>query len=225
MNQVEVDFSFVGVDIANCHLDVYRSYDKSYSKTRNQETSIEKLCTDLKTSKHKVFVVMEASGGYERALCIGLQNAGLPFAVVNARRVREFARGIGADAKTDPIDAKVIARFGEVVEPIATVMPSEEERNHAALVTRRSQVVDLMTQEKNRLKQAWNPESKKSIAKVLELLGKELDALDKLLAKMLALDEKNKRKIEILKSFKGVGKVVTSTLIAHLPELDRKSVV
>lgn len=223
MNQVEVAFSFVGVDIANGHLDVFRSYDRSYSKTRNQEVSIEKLCVDLKKSGKTIFVVMEASGGYERLLCMGLEKAGIPFAVVNARRVREFARGIGADAKTDPIDAKVIARFGEVVRPIATLMPSDEERAHGALVNRRHQVVDLMTQEKNRLQQAWDPAAKKSIEKMLKHLQKELNSLDKLLAKMLASDEKNKRKVEILQSFKGIGKVVTSTLVTQLPELGKLS--
>lgn len=219
MKTQEMTDSIVGVDIANGHLDIYRSFDGVASRIRNHENSIDGFCENLKKLSRPVLVVMEASGGYERRLCVRLAENSIPFSVVNARRVREFARGIGIDAKTDQIDAKVIARFGQVVKPMPTAMQSEQERDHAALVMRRSQVIDLMTQEKNRLKQAWNAAAKKSIEKMLKHLGKELAELDKLLVKMLASDQKNKRKIEILKSAKGVGAVATSMLITHLPEL------
>jgi len=215
----EVTDSIVGVDIANGHLDIFRSFDGVVSKIRNTENSIDKFCEELKKLGRPVFVIMEARGGYERRLCVRLAQNDIPFSVVNGRRVRDFAKGLGIDAKTDQIDAKVIARFGQVVKPIPSAMQSEEERDHAALVTRRGQVIDLLTQEKNRYKQAWNAAAKKSIETMLKHLAKELEELDKQLAKMLASDEKNKRKIEILRSAKGVGAVVTSMLITHLPEL------
>ena len=178
MKTQEMTDSIVGVDIANGHLDIYRSFDGVVSRIRNHENSIDGFCENLKKLSRPVLVVMEASGGYERRLCVRLAENSIPFSVVNARRVREFARGIGIDAKTDQIDAKVIARFGQVVKPMPTAMQSEQERDHAALVMRRSQVIDLMTQEKNRLKQAWNAAAKKSIEKMLKHLEKELAELD-----------------------------------------------
>lgn len=219
MKTSEATDFIVGVDIANGHLDIYRSFDGVASRIRNRGDSIDKLCEELKMLGRPVLVVMEASGGYEKRLCIRLAENDIPFSVVNGRRVREFARGIGVDAKTDQIDAKVIARFGQVVNPVPTTMQTEQERDHAAMVTRRSQVVELMTQEKNRLKQAWNAKAKASIEKMLNHLETELAELDKVLAEMLASDEKNKRKIEILRSAKGVGAVVTSVLVTHMPEI------
>ena len=163
--------------------------------------------------------VMEASGGYESLLCAHLGDSGIVYAVVNARRVREFARSMGADAKTDQIDARVIAQFAAVLQPLATAAQSDDERKHSALVTRRTQLVDLITQEKNRLKQTWDEDAKKSVQKMLKHLEKELESVDKMLSKMLKSDEKNQRKIEILQSAKGIGDVTTSMLLAHLPEL------
>lgn len=96
---------------------------------------------------------------------------------------------------------------------------SDEERRHAALVTRRSQLVDLITQEKNRLKQRWDEAAKKSVQKILQHLQKELKSIDEKLVKLLKADVKNRRKIEILQSAQGIGDVATSVLLAHLPEL------
>ena len=97
-----------------------------------------------------------------------LGSHGILHSVVNARRVREFARSMGADAKTDQIDARVISQFASVLKPIATEAQSDQERSHAALVTRRAQLVDLITQERNRLKQTWNDLAKKSVQKTLK---------------------------------------------------------
>jgi transposase len=164
---------------------------------------------------------MEASGGYESLLCAQLGSHGILYAVINARRVREFARSMGADAKTDQIDARVISQFASVLKPIASEAQSDQERSHTALVTRRSQLVDLITQEKNRLKQTWDAYAKKSIQKTLKHLENELESIDKLLSRMLEKDTKNQRKIEILQSAKGIGKVSTSVLLAQLPELGK----
>jgi transposase len=111
---------------------------------------------------------MEASGGYESIFCAQSGNHGILHAVVNARRVREFARGMGIDAKTDAIDARVISKFASVLKPIPTASQSDEERKHSALVTRRSQLVDLITQEKNRLKQTWDEDAKRSVQKTVK---------------------------------------------------------
>lgn len=219
MSVQEVTF-YVGVDVASKHLDLFDTSAGKSERVKNDAVAIGKLCQSYKGKSNVVFV-MEASGGYESLFVSMLEQADIPRAVVNARRVRDFARSMGADAKTDEIDAKMIAQFATVLKPVLTSAQSDDERKHTALVTRRSQLVNLITQEKNRLKQTWDADAKKSVQKVLDLLEKELKSIDQKLVKMLKSDTKNHRKIEILKSAKGVGDVVASVLLAHLPELGK----
>lgn len=211
---------YVGVDVDSQYLDVFFPDTEERQRVKNNAEAIQKLCTRLGDKKNYM-VVMEASGGYESLLCTLLGKSKLEYAVVNARRVREFARGMGIDAKTDKIDAKVISKFASVLEPIATTSQSDDERKHSALVTRRSQLVDLITQEKNRLKQTWDEDAKKSIQKMLKHLENELKSIENQMTKMLSSKSMDKRKVEILQSAKGIGKVATSVLIAHLPELGK----
>jgi transposase len=164
-------------------------------------------------------VVMEATGGYETLLLSQLTKHKIEASVVNPRQVRDFAKGIGVDAKTDSIDAQVISRFAAVVQPQPMAMKSEHEQKHAALVTRRTQLLELINQENNRLQQSWDDDAKRSIREVLEMLKKQLKNIDSQLAGLLATDLRNQRTIEILQSVKGVGPVTISTLIAELPEL------
>ena len=105
-------------------------------------------------------VVMEGTGGYEYLLLRALASHKLDAAVINPRRVRDFAKGIGLDAKTDPIDAKVISRYAEVVKPKPMATKSDHELKHSALVARRSQLLELINQENNRLKQSWDDDAK-----------------------------------------------------------------
>ena len=212
---------FVGVDVSKATLDVYRPDTKELFKIENSEGAIIQLCAQLEKKKRQVMVVMEGTGGYEHLLLRCLASHKLEAAVINPRRVRDFAKGIGLDAKTDPIDAKVISRYAEVVEPKPMATKSDHELKHSALVARRNQLLELINQENNRLKQSWDDDAKKSIREVLELLKKQLKTVDSLLATMLAKDTANERKIEILQSVKGVGAVTISTLIAELPELGK----
>jgi transposase len=211
---------YVGVDVGSKYLDVFDPSTGKSERIENDAKACQKLCLRWK-GRADVMFVMEASGGYETLLLTNLEQANIPRAVVNARRVREFARSMGADAKTDKIDAMMISRFAATLKPIASEAQSQEERKHAALVARRSQLVDLITQEKNRLKQAWDSDAKKSIQKILDLLEKERKCIDEQLSKMLKKDTKNRRKIEILQSAKGIGDVATSVLLAELPELGK----
>jgi transposase len=212
---------FVGVDVSKATLDVYRPDTREFLKVENTDEAIIQLCSQLEKKKRQVLVVMEGTGGYEYLLVKHLANHKLASAVVNPRRVRDFAKGIGLDAKTDPIDAKVISRYGEVVVPKPMATKSDHELKHSALVARRSQLLELINQENNRLKQSWDDDAKQSIRDVLEILKKQLKNVDSLLAKMLAKDTVNERRIEILRSIKGVGAVTISTLIAELPELGK----
>ena len=209
---------YVGVDVAARHLDLYDPRTGNGERIRNDVEAISKFLDRWKGRRDVVFV-MEASGGYESLFVAKLADAQIACAVVNARRVREFARSMGADAKTDEIDARMISKFASVVKPVLVAAQTDDERKHAALVTRRSQLVDLITQEKNRLRQTWDADATKSVQNTLKHLEKELKSVDDKLVKMLKADEKNKRKIEILQSAKGIGDVSTSVLLAHLPEL------
>jgi len=166
-------------------------------------------------------VVMEGTGGYEFLLIKHLASHKLDAAVVNPKRIRDFVKRIGLDAKTDQIDAKVISRYAEVVAPKPMATKSDHELKHSALVARRNQLLELINQENNRLKQSWDDDAKQSIREVLEVLKKQVKSVDSQLAQMLAKDTANERTIEILQSVKGVGAVTISTLIADLPELGK----
>jgi transposase len=212
---------FVGVDVSKLTLDVYRPDTRKLLHIENSEDATEQLCQKLKRKKQPITVIMEATGGYETLLLHQLSKHKLEASVVNPRRVRDFARGIGIDAKTDPIDAAVISRYGAVVQPRPTAMKSEHQKKHSALVNRRNQLLELITQENNRLKQTWDEDAKKSIRVVLECLKKQLKEVDAQLAKMLKADKENARLIEILDSIQCVGPVTISTLITGLPELGK----
>ena len=135
--------------------------------------------------------------------------------------MRDFAKEIGIDAKTDPIDSRVISKFGAVVQPLQTAMKSKEDERRSALVTRRSQLLELITQEKNRIKQACNEEIKQCIQETLVALKNQVKVIDSKLAEMIANDKANARVIEILNSVVGVGPVMISTLLAYLPEIGK----
>ena len=212
---------FVGVDVSKATLDVYRPDTNELLKIENSDDAIRQLCLQLEKKKRRVLVVMEGTGGYEFLLLKHLGNHKLDAVVINPRRVRDFARGIGLDAKTDPIDAKVISKYAEVIAPKPMATKSDHELKHTALVARRNQLLELINQENNRLKQSWDDDAKQSIREVLEVLKNQLKSLDSLLAQMIAKDTANERKIEILQSVKGVGAVTISTLIAELPELGK----
>ena len=193
---------FVGVDVSKASLDIYRPDTLERIKINNSETSVADFCQQLQKKKRSLMVVMEATGGYETLLVNQLALHDLKAAVVNPRRVRDFAKGIGIDAKTDPIDAKVLSRYGEVVSPKPKASKSEHEQKHGALVARRNQLLELINQEKNRLGQSWDEDARQSIREVLEMLKKQLKNIDSQLAKMLKADSMNPRKIEILLSAK-----------------------
>lgn len=127
---------FVGVDISKNKLDVYRPDTKVFIQPNNTEEDAREFSTTLKRKRQRTSVVMEATGGDEKMLLHQLELSGIEAAVVNPRRVRDFAKGIGIDAKTDPIDAAVISRYGQVVQPTPVACKSDHEKKHRALVDR-----------------------------------------------------------------------------------------
>jgi transposase len=213
---------FVGVDVSKDTFDVFDPGTRiKESRIENEESAVEEFCKKLAKRESSIMLVMEATGGYETRLVRAAARHGIAQAVVNPRQVRDFAHGIGMDAKTDQIDAKVISRFGEVVGPAPMAMASDHSQQHSALVTRRSQLIGLIGQETSRLKQCWDEKSKRSIQKTLEFLKNESKDIDVQLEQMLESDTENKRTIEILRSVKGVGDVTTSTVVTQLSELGK----
>jgi transposase len=164
-------------------------------------------------------VVLEATGGLERRLVGELAAAGISVAIVNPRQVRDFARGVGRLAKTDPIDAGVLARFAQVVQPAPSQKTSEKQRELQELVTRRQQLMGLRNMESNRLTTASVKTARKSIAKVLETLDKQIVAVDAAIARLVESDDDWKRKVEIIDSVPGFAKKSSHKLIGDLPEL------
>ena len=154
---------FVGVDVSKAKLDV--ATESRVFEVDNTESAIGQFVSEIDGSTH---VVLEATGGYERLLVSLLHEHGIAVSVVNPRRVRKFAEGIGRDAKTDAIDAGVLKRYGEVVVPAPLLAQSDEEEKLKALVERRRQVLGLIGQEKNRLQQTADKEIQDYIQKSLE---------------------------------------------------------
>lgn len=220
-NESESFALFIGVDVSSSHLEVYFPDSRLRLVVENSEDAlVTNLVKELRKRK-SFLVVAEATGGYESTLVKVLRAHHFAVAIVNPRQVRDFAKGIGRDAKTDPIDAQVLSMFGQVVKPAPVAAKSEAEEKLAALVTRRSQLIDLMNQEKNRLRQTGDREIQGYIRKSLESLQKQLQEIDLRLEKCIANDKVNARKIEILDSAKGIGIVAIGTFLAELPELGK----
>jgi transposase len=210
---------FVGVDVSKAKLDVAFASDQRAVTIDNSPTQIVDQLIKRIEDPTSTMVVMEATGGYEQLLASLLHEHNIAVAVVNPRRVRDFAKGIGADAKTDAIDARVIARYAEVVHPDAQLAMSEGDKKLRLLVDRRCQLLNLITQEKNRLQQSSDPEIQQYIKQSLEALEKQRKTIDQRLEECVKTDTVNARKIEILDSVKGLGPVAISTFLAQLREL------
>jgi len=220
-NESESFALFVGVDVSKAELEIFFPDSKARLTIQNSADAIVQELVKVLKHKTGVLVVMEATGGYETTLVKVLGQHRISVAVVNLRQLRDFAKGIGMDAKTDRIDAAVIARFGQVVNPTPLAAKSVEDEKLAALVTRRSQLVDLINQEENRLEQTPDREIQQFIRKSLEALKKQQKEIDERLKQCVANDTVNARKIEILDSVAGVGPVTISAFLAELPELGR----
>lgn len=216
---------YVGIDVSKSWLDIVVLPTEEDWRSENTEKGVgklvEKLCT-LSLDR----IVVEATGGYEAKLVERLVQAGLPVCRVNPGRVRRFAQGMNWLAKTDKIDAKVLALFGEKAQPRLLVLPSEAEKRLSALVKRRKQVVDMLTAEQNRTELA-EAEVLGCIASTVQFLQKQLDDLDAQIQDLIDQTPELKKKRDLLQSVPGVGKVLSATLVSQMPELgncDRKEI-
>lgn len=216
---------FVGIDVAKEKLDIAVLGEKKASQVGNDEDGIAKLIKKLQTLNPELIVV-EATGGYQRAVVLGLYEAGLPVAVVNPSRVRQYARASGLLAKTDKLDAFNLAEFGKQMKPRRFEAKSEAGRYVSALMVRRRQVEEILKAEKSRLRTV-HAEMRGSVERIIEVLKEEIKRLEKDLDRFMKENEEWQEQEQILTSAKGVGRVTAATLLAELPELgklDRKKI-
>jgi transposase len=214
--------TWIGVDVAKESLDVaWTSGDQMRRVTAaNDRASLVTLISQLPPASEARLVV-EATGGYERALVTALVEGGYRTAVVNPRQVRDFAKALGILAKTDRLDAVVLAQFGRQVEPRVLEEDPAQRAELMQLVSRRRQLIDLRTMESNRLEHATARAAQKSIRHVLKLLDKEVAQLEGEIARLLASDDDWRGKVELLSTTPGVAGVTSATLVAEVPELGR----
>ena len=180
-------------------------------------TGIASLVKRLKKLK-ATLIVLEPTGGFEMLVVAELTQAGLPAAVVNAKRVRDFARATGQLAKTDKLDAKVLAHFAAAVRPAVRNLRSEEEEQLAALLTRRRQIIDMLTVEKNRLVTV-RAKMRSDIQAHIQWLSSSLKELDQEIEDFIESTPAWKDKDALLQSVPGVGPVTSATMLGMLPEL------
>jgi len=208
---------FVGVDVSKNNLDVAIWTSNEYKRFQNDPTGIQELIDWLKILQAEL-IVLEATGGLELPFVAELAFEKMPVAVVNPRRIREFARSIGQLAKTDKLDARVIAHFGAATHPEARKLPTNDEEKLTALITRRRQIIEMLTAEKNRLHSARFSMKERIETHLLWLEG-ELRGLDNEITKFIHQSPIWKEKDKLLRSVPGVGPVTSATILAMLPEL------
>ena len=207
---------FVGIDVSNAQLDMALRPEGRFAAA-NDDTGFAQILERLREAP-PTLVVLEATGGLELPLTAVLAAAGVPVVVVNPRQVRDFAKATGRLAKTDALDAQTLAHFAEVLRPKPRPLPDEQTQALAAILARRRQLVEMLTAEKNRLSSAHKP-VRKSLRTHIAWLERELSHTDRDLAHAIRESPVWRENDDLLRSVPGIGPVVTSTLLANLPEL------
>jgi transposase len=212
-----MDATYVGIDVSKDRLDVHvRPTGETFAVARDGE-GLAALVARL-TSLKPGLVAVEATGGFEMTVAAAIAGAGLPLAIVNPAQVRHYAQALGRHAKTDPIDAEVIARFAEAVRPEPRSLPDEATQALADLVTRRRQIITMMVAERQRATRLPK-RLKRSCERVVRVLEKELAALDQDIDTTVRGTPAWRAKEDLLASVIGIGTITARALIADLPEL------
>ena len=217
--------TYVGIDVSKDRLDMATLGKKQAQQVRNTKDGIAQLA-DQMVDLQPELIVVEATGGYQRSVVEALFRAGLCVAVVNPARVRQFARASGLLAKTDKLDAFVLAEFGRTMQPRRYEGKSEAEKQLSALLVRRKQLEEMLKAEQNRLR-TISPSVRSSVERIIALLKEEKKKLDEQIRELMREQKAWQEQTEILSSAPGVGPVTTATLLAELPELakmDRKKI-
>jgi len=209
----------VGVDVAKSTLDVAVTDSGQTRQFANDDEGISQAVRYIVGVK-PARIILEATGNLEMPLAVALQASRLPVAVINPRQVRDFARATGALAKTDTIDARILALFGARVKPEIRPLPDQKAREMRNLLTRRRQLIEMLTAEHNRLSQAGD-DIRPSVETHIKWLEEALSEINDNLDRRIRLSPSWLEKDNLLKSVPGVGKVMSSSLLIELPELGR----
>lgn len=210
---------YIGIDVSKALLDIFNGDTASYHQFDNSTPGIKKLMSAVKKyKKDQILFTLESTGGYEKLTAKTLIKNGFSVAVINPRIIRDFAKASGKLAKTDKIDAKIIAAYAETMKPDSRFIFNENQAEIHELSTRRAQLVAMIIAEKNRLDKV-SGKIKKSILRTIKYLEKELAEIDKQLKSSVMADETFTQKQALLMSVKGIGEKTATALIAYLPEL------
>ena len=210
---------FVGIDVAQAHLDLAVRPTTETWQVPNTDAAFPDLIARLRALA-PTLIVLEATGGYEHAVLSAVAAAGLPIVAVNPRQVRDFAKAFGILAKTDQIDAAILALFAERVRPAVRALPDADTAELAALLARRRQLLDMLTAERHRLAQA-RPAVRRSLQQHIHWLEQRVHDFDDDLSRRIRRSPVWRAKEDLLRSAPGIGPVVARTLLAVLPELGR----
>jgi transposase len=218
MSEPRVTESFVGIDVCEATLDVCAMPQEIKISVDYTSEGLTLLISRLKEINPQV-IVLEATGGLEIPVAVQLSDAGLPVAVINPRQIRDFARAMGILAKTDRIDAHVMARFAQAVRPQSRPMPSEQQQVLNEMVARREALIQMHTAESNRLGRSRSETVRTNIMAHLQWLEAQLKDINGHLSTTIKQTPVWREKETLLRSVKGVGPILAYTLLAHLPEL------
>jgi transposase len=215
--------SFVGIDVSKNVLDVHVLPAGEHWQVSNDGAGCAQLIERLKPLGEAVLVVMEATNVFWRMAAAALASAGLACAVVNPRQVRDFAKAMGKLAKTDALDAEVLALFAQRIQPPVRALPSAQCQVAAEMLTRRAQLMGMRVAEKNRLATASAKKVRKDIQTTIAFLEKRLGALDQEIDTWLQSTPIDQSRANLLQSFTGIGENTARSLLITLPELGRLS--
>lgn len=211
---------FVGVDVSKDRLDVHVLPSEAAFSVERTSAGVAALADRL-AELEPALVAMEATGGFETIVAAGLAAAGLPLAVINPRQIRAFAQAAGKRAKTDPLDAQVIARFAQALRPEPRPVADEQAQALGELVARRRQLVEMMVAERNRRRSLSQPRLIKGVDRLLAALQQELTGLERDIDETIRGSPVWREAEELMTSVPGVGEKTARSLIAELPELGR----
>lgn len=210
----------VGIDVAKHHLDLHLLPEGTIARYDNTPEGRQQ-CRQFLAQAQPERIVLEATGGYETPLTMELQAIQMPVMVINPRRIRDYARATGRLAKTDKIDAQVIAEFAATVRPDLRPLPDAKARQLKAFLARRDQLMDLRVAEHNRLEHATDAVIVKTLRQLLRILDKQIAVVDRHIADHVAADEQLQRRAQIIESVPGLGQTSAAMLVTQLPELGR----
>jgi transposase len=226
MGETSSEPRFVGIDVGKAHLDVHVHPSGAAFRVSRDLAGLDDLVLRLGVAS-PALIVLEATGGYERVVVAALAGASLPVVVVNPRQIRDFARATGRLAKSDRLDAQIIARFAAVITPKERPLPDAMARDFAELIARRRQLVEMITTETTRSHQVIHTAVRARVRAHLEWLNQELSAFDRDLDTAVRASPAWRERVTLLTSVPGVGDTTARTLIGELPELgalDRRAI-